>query len=246
VVAGALFRTGQYDGLPVLAVRSLVTEVREDSGQVQMFQVTRQGDTSTELPFTFSLTGDGFEPGPLASTFNAGDAVVTFGIRPENNSVNTGSRILTFSLLPEAYLNIDPEGASASVTIFDDDTGGGASEEPEYLEATMQGGWWQSSWFGWYFRNEGDWRWHTEHGWVFLLVDSSGGGMFIHDLGTGRWMWTTREFWTDPSFAVIYVLPDPARTLSGWFVFWRGASGDDRWFTQLDTDQSYQAPSFRE
>jgi hypothetical protein len=245
VVAGALFRTGQYDGLPVLAVRSLLSEVREDAGQVQMFEVIRDGDSSTELPFTFSLTGDGFEPGAIAGSFSAGNSTVTFSVRPENNSIDTGARVLTFALLPENYLNIDPAQASASVTILDDDTGGSGGDEPAYLEVTMQGGWYQSSWFGWY-QNAGNWRWHAEHGWVFLLIDPASGGMFINDLGTGRWMWTTRELWGDPAYALVYFLPDPARALSGWFVFWRGGTGDERWFTELETNQSYQAPRFRE
>lgn len=245
VIAGALFRTGQYEGLPVLAVRSLLSEVREDAGQVQMFEVTRDGDTSTELPFTFSLTGDGFEPGPLAGSFSAGSSVITFSVRPENNTIDTGARVLTFALLPESYLNIDPAQASASVTILDDDAGGGGGDEPAYLEATLQGDWLQSVWFGWY-RNEGDWRWHTEHGWVFLLIDPDSGGMFIYDLGIGRWMWTARELWGNPAYAHVYFLPDPDRTLSGWFVFWRGGTGDERWFTEIETSQSYQAPGFRE
>lgn len=245
VIAGALFRTGQYQGLPVLAVRSLVGEVREDAGQVQMFEVTRDGDTSSELPFTFSLTGDGFEPGPIAGSFSAGTSSITFGVRPENNTINSGARVLTFALLPESYLNINPAQASASVTILDDDTGGGAGEEPAYLEAASNAGWWRSAWFGWYI-NDGDWRWHAEHGWVFLLIDPNSGGMFIYDMGTGRWMWTARELWGNPAYAYVYFLPDPARTLSGWFVFWRGGTGDTRWFTAFETNQSYQAPRFRE
>jgi len=244
VIAGALFRTGQYEGLPVLGVQPLLSNVREDAGQVQMFEVTRDGDTSLELPFTFSLTGDGFEPGPLAGSFGAGTSTVTFRVRPENNTVNTGDRVLTFALLPENYLNIDPARASASVTILEDDTGGGGAEPP-YLEATLNAGWWQSAWFGWY-ATAGDWRWHAEHGWIFLRVSQNGSGMFLFDLGTGRWMWTARELWNDPAFAYLYFLPEPGRTLSGWFVFWRGGTGDNRWFTALENNQSHQAPAFRD
>jgi bacillolysin len=247
VIAGALFRTGQYDGLPVLGVRSLVSDVREDAGQVQMFEVTRNGDSSSELPFTFSLTGDGFEPGPIAGAFSPGTSTITFGVRPENNTVDTGSRVLTFSLLPETYLNIDPSQANASVTILDDDTGGGSGGdgEPPYLEATLlNNGWHESAWFGSYI-SLGDWRWHAEHGWVFLFIDPNGGGMYIYDLGTGRWMWTARNLWGNPSYAYVLLLPDPSKTLSGWFIFYRGGVGDDRWFTELATNQNYQAPSFR-
>ncbi|NBB80401.1 MAG: hypothetical protein GVY36_13335 [Verrucomicrobia bacterium] len=244
VIAGALFRTGEYQGLPVLSVQSLLSSVREDAGQVQMFEVTREGDTSSELPFTFSLTGDGFEPGPLAGSFSAGTSAITFRVRPENDTANTGARVLTFSLLPENYLNINPAQASASVTVLDDDTGGG--NEPPYLAATANDAvWWRSAWFGWY-NKVGDWRWHTEHGWVLLSVNPDESGMFIYDLGTDRWMWTVRELWSDPAYAFVYFLPESGRTLSGWFVFWRGGVGADRWFTEIETDQSYQAPGFRE
>ena len=54
----------------------------------------------------------------------------------------------------------------------------------------LGGGWYESSWFGFYNTNFDPWIFHAEHGWTFADSSSTAEGMFLFDLGSSGWFFT--------------------------------------------------------
>lgn len=123
-IAGVIYRSGAYQGLPTLAVEALVAQMQEGQPEQEVFRITREGDVSTELPFSFTLTGGSFEPTPLEAAFPVDVAALTLTLAPANDNVNTGNRQIAFTIVPQNYFQIDPQRGTAAVAVIDDDVGG--------------------------------------------------------------------------------------------------------------------------
>ncbi len=54
----------------------------------------------------------------------------------------------------------------------------------------LGGGWYESSWFGFYNTNFDPWIFHAEHSWTFVDSSSSAEGMFLFDLSSSGWFFT--------------------------------------------------------
>ena len=52
-------------------------------------------------------------------------------------------------------------------------------------------GWYQSSWFGYFFGNSGGWTYHSIHKWIYLS-EINDGGLWIYDEQLG-WLYTNQE-----------------------------------------------------
>lgn len=78
-------------------------------------------------------------------------------------------------------------------------TGGAASGTIDWAgcgeSATAH--WYASPWYGWFYRttDTGDWIFSTTHGWQYIWPSSTRDDVYLYDLGTASWWWTSRSFW---------------------------------------------------
>lgn len=81
-------------------------------------------------------------------------------------------------------------------------------------------GWKGLEWFGLFNDVGGDWIYHAEHGWWYVVAESTN-SLWIYDAQLEVWAWTFD--WAYPWFYF-------AEPVNAWTLYERGGSPGDRWF----------------
>ena len=137
------------------------------AGQHMAFSYDVQG-----LPSTLSYNGDVFGPKITGDLPEAGSYSIK--ITGYRNAGFSGNKTPTYELT----LQVEPD-LTASSPWNDSNT------EP------LGSGFWQSEWFGAFYRRGAGWTYHVNHGWLYLLgEDESGFWVFDQTLG---WLYTGKD-----------------------------------------------------
>jgi len=97
------------------------------------------------------------------------------------------------------------------------------------LEAATdhEGGWAQSTWFGFFWRSGKSHVWHAEHGWEFIPKGNSDSVM-IYDYGLESWVWNNETVYPHT-----YKYGDDA----SWMWYLKGGQPGERWFFHYGKDK---------
>ena len=93
------------------------------------------------------------------------------------------------------------------------------------------GGWRQTEWLGHVNDTFFPWVYHTRHGWFFVIPENESGNIFLHDLASESWWFTTEEV-----FPNVYDF-----TRNGWIYYIEGTS-NPREFVDLGNGNFFTLP----
>ena len=93
------------------------------------------------------------------------------------------------------------------------------------------GGWRQTEWLGYVNDTFFPWVYHTRHGWFFVVPENESGNIFLHDLASATWWFTTEKV-----FPNVYDF-----TRNGWIYYIEGTS-NPREFVDLGNGKFFTLP----
>ena len=121
-------------------------------------------------------------------------------------------------------------GCSVTRTVTITVVGGEPEGPPAAFEGAedLGGDWWFSAWFGALNIEFQPWIFHAQHGWMFLFTESSPDSVFLYDLSSDAWVWTsTTQYPNQFSFA-----------RNAWVFYFKDTSGP-REFVDLQSGEFF-------
>jgi T5SS/PEP-CTERM-associated repeat protein len=96
-------------------------------------------------------------------------------------------------------------------------------------------GWYDSSWYGWFYNatSYGDWIWHPTHGWQYVY-DEGDQTIIAWDCATGTWWYTS-----DDAYPCMYNY-----TTGAWYYYTSGTVGSRKFWDYKDKKFVYESTEF--